>query len=40
MIEFEDEVIGIGKLEVVQRGHEHDLGDGELLNPILVPFDS
>lgn len=38
MVELKDEIVVICELEIVQRGHEHDLGNGELFDPILVPL--
>ena len=40
MVELEDEVIIIAKLEIIDGSHEHDLGNGKLLNPTLVLLDA
>ena len=40
MIEFEDEIIVIDELKIVDGGHKHDLCDGEFFNPISISFDT
>jgi hypothetical protein len=38
MVKLENEIIAVTELEVIERSHEHDFGDGELLQPTLVSF--
>ena len=40
MIKLEDEIIIVCEFKIIDWSHKHDLSDSELLNPVLIAFDS